>query len=207
MISKFLKNPIYKKYRSVIICLIDMAVVAVSYFFAFYIASLNFRFKEIQDIKSGSIIEGFLLTMGVYLVSFLLFRIYKSLWKYTGPSEVLRIVLAVIVAVACSLLLMPWMPIRGMEMRTVVVTGVFVILLMCNVRLGYRLLRRHESEGKKTTNAVIIGAGDAGYILCKEIIQIIRLMPMSLDSSMMPEPARSFMAKKSWQIRNICRML
>lgn len=171
MISKFLKNPIYKKYRSVIICLIDMAVVAVSYFFAFYIASLNFRFKEIQDIKSGSIIEGFLLTMGVYLVSFLLFRIYKSLWKYTGPSEVLRIVLAVIVAVACSLLLMPWMPIRGMEMRTVVVTGVFVILLMCNVRLGYRLLRRHESEGKKTTNAVIIGAGDAGYILCKEIIQ------------------------------------
>lgn len=171
MISKFLKNPIYKKYRSVIICLVDMAVVAVSYFFAFYIASLNFRFKEIQDIKSGSIAEGFLLTMGVYLVSFLLFRIYKSLWKYTGPSEVLRIVLAVVVAVACSLLLMPWMPIRGMEMRTVVVTGVFVILLMCNVRLGYRLLRRHESEGKKTTNAVIIGAGDAGYILCKEIIQ------------------------------------
>ncbi len=171
MISKFLKNPIYKKYRSVIICLVDMAVVAISYFFAFYIASLNFRFKEIQDVKSGSIAEGFLLTMGVYLVSFLLFRIYKSLWKYTGPSEVLRIVMAVIVAVVCSLLLMPWMPIRGMEMRTVVVTGVFVILLMCNVRLGYRLLRRHESEGKKTTNAVIIGAGDAGYILCKEIIQ------------------------------------
>ena len=66
MISKFLKNPIYKKYRSVIICLVDMAIVAVSYFFAFYIASLNFRFKEIQDIKSGSIVEGFLLTMGVY---------------------------------------------------------------------------------------------------------------------------------------------
>ena len=90
---------------------------------------------------------------------------------YRASPEVLRIVLAVVVAVACSLLLMPWMPIRGMEMRTVVVTGVFVILLMCNVRLGYRLLRRHESEGKKTTNAVIIGAGDAGYILCKEIIQ------------------------------------
>ena len=78
---------------------------------------------------------------------------------------------AVVVAVAMSLLTIPVLPIRGLEMRTIVVTGVFVILLMCNVRLGYRLLRRHESEGKKSKNAVIIGAGDAGYILCKEIIQ------------------------------------
>lgn len=171
MISKFLKNPIYKKYRTLLICLVDLFIVAVSYFFALYIASMNFILSEIEDMEQGSIFEGFILTLIVYLASFLIFRIYKSLWKYTGPSEVIRIVLAVMVAVLFSLLARPFLPIRGMELRTIVVTGVFVILLMCNVRLGYRLLRRHESEGKKTKNAVIIGAGDAGYILCKEIIQ------------------------------------
>mgnify|MGYP001625336896 FL=1 len=171
MISKFLKNPIYKKYRTLLICLVDLFIVAVSYFFALYIASMNFILSEIEDMEQGSIFEGFILTLIIYLASFLIFRIYKSLWKYTGPSEVIRIVLAVMVAVLFSLLARPFLPIRGMELRTIVVTGVFVILLMCNVRLGYRLLRRHESEGKKTKNAVIIGAGDAGYILCKEIIQ------------------------------------
>lgn len=171
MINRILKNPIYKNYRTLLICLVDLFIVAISYFFAFYIASLNFILSEIKDVERGSVVEGFLLTMVVYLVSFLLFRIYKSLWKYTGPSEVIRIVSAVVVAVAMSLLTIPVLPIRGLEMRTIVVTGVFVILLMCNVRLGYRLLRRREMEGEKTKNAVIIGAGDAGYILCKEIIQ------------------------------------
>ncbi len=171
MINGILRNPIYKKYRSLLICMVDMAIVGVSYFFAFYIASLNFILSEIAEVERGSLLEGFLLTMAVYLLCFLMFRIYKSLWKYTGPSEVIRIVSAVVVAVGVSLLLLPILPIRGLEMRTIVVTGVFVILLMCNVRLGYRLLRRHEQEGKKSTNAVIIGAGDAGYILCKEIIQ------------------------------------
>ncbi len=171
MINRILKNPIYKKYRTLLICLVDLFIVAISYFFAFYIASLNFILSEIKDVERGSVVEGFLLTMVMYLVSFLLFRIYKSLWKYTGPSEVIRIVSAVVVAVAMSLLTIPVLPIRGLEMRTIVVTGVFVILLMCNVRLGYRLLRRREMEGEKTKNAVIIGAGDAGYILCKEIIQ------------------------------------
>lgn len=171
MINRILKNPIYKKYRTLLICLVDLFIVAISYFFAFYIASLNFILSEIKDVERGSVVEGFLLTMVAYLVSFLLFRIYKSLWKYTGPSEVIRIVSAVVVAVAMSLLTIPVLPIRGLEMRTIVVTGVFVILLMCNVRLGYRLLRRREMEGEKTKNAVIIGAGDAGYILCKEIIQ------------------------------------
>ena len=84
-------------------------------------------------MERGSVVEGFLLTMVMYLVSFLLFRIYKSLWKYTGPSEVIRIVSAVVVAVAMSFLTIPVLPIRGLEMRTIVVTGVFVILLMCNV--------------------------------------------------------------------------
>lgn len=171
MITKFLKQSIYKKYRTLLICLIDMCIVAVSYFFALYIASMNFVLSEIDGMKHGIIAEGLVLTMVAYFISFLLFRIYKSLWKYAGPSEVIRIVFSVTIAVIVSIACIPFMPIHGLELRTVVVTGVFVILLMCNVRLGYRLLRRHESESRKTKNAVIIGAGDAGYILCKEIIQ------------------------------------
>lgn len=171
MIAKFLQNPIYKKYRTLLICIIDLCIVAFSYFLALYVARMNFVLSEYKDLVHGSVSEGFVLTMVVYLISFLAFRIDRSVWKYTGPSEVIRIVLAVMTAMLLSLLCLPFLPIHGLELRTIVVTGVFVILLMCNVRLGYRLLRRHEAEVKKTKNAIIVGAGDAGYILCKEIIQ------------------------------------
>ena len=60
MISKFLKNPIYKKYRTLLICLVDLFIVAVSYFFALYIASMNFILSEIEDMEQGSIFEGFI---------------------------------------------------------------------------------------------------------------------------------------------------
>lgn len=153
------------------IWIIDMSIVAVSYFFALYVARMNFVFSEYKDLVHGSVAEGFILTMVVYFISFLIFRIDRSVWKYIGPSEVVRIVFAVLTAVLLSLICLPFLPIRGLELRTIVVTSVFVILLMCNARLSYRLLRRHESEIKKTKNAIIIGAGDAGYILCKEIIQ------------------------------------
>ena len=44
MINYILKNPLYKKYRELLISLIDLLIVAVSYFCAFFIVTLNFRF-------------------------------------------------------------------------------------------------------------------------------------------------------------------
>ena len=43
---------------------------------------------------------------------------------------------------------------------------------MLVIRFGYRLLRRYQIDEKKNTiNALIIGAGDGGYILLKELTQ------------------------------------
>ena len=112
-----------------------------------------------------------MLLLACYFVSFMAFRINRSMWKYTGPSEVMHIVTAVIMAMILTLIFRPLVPIRTQEVRTIVVTGMFVILLMCCVRLAYRLLRRREAEVNRTKNALIIGAGDGGYILCREIMQ------------------------------------
>ena len=171
MINYILKNPLYKKYRELLISLIDLLIVAVSYFCAFFIVTLNFRFSAMAELTVFSLLQGVVLLLACYFVSFMAFRINRSMWKYTGPSEVMHIVAAVIMAMILTLLLRPLVPIRTQEVRTIVVTGMFVILLMCCVRLAYRLLRRRESEVNRTKNALIIGAGDGGYILCREIMQ------------------------------------
>lgn len=171
MINYILKNPLYKKYRELLISLIDLLIVAVSYFCAFFIVTLNFRFSAMTELTVFSLFQGVVLLLACYFVSFMAFRINRSMWKYTGPSEVMHIVAAVIMAMILTLLLRPLVPIRTQEVRTIVVTGMFVILLMCCVRLAYRLLRRREAEVNRTKNALIIGAGDGGYILCREIMQ------------------------------------
>ena len=171
MINYILKNPLYKKYRELLISLIDLLIVAVSYFCAFFIVTLNFRFSAMAELTVFSLFQGVVLLLACYFVSFMAFRINRSMWKYTGPSEVMHIVAAVIMAMILTLLLRQLVPIRTQEVRTIVVTGMFVILLMCCVRLAYRLLRRREAEVNRTKNALIIGAGDGGYILCREIMQ------------------------------------
>lgn len=171
MINYILKNPLYKKYRELLISLIDLLIVAVSYFCAFFIVTLNFRFSAMAELTVFSLLQGVVLLLACYFVSFMALRINRSMWKYTGPSEVMHIVAAVIMAMILTLLLRPLVPIRTQEVRTIVVTGMFVILLMCCVRLAYRLLRRREAEVNRTKNALIIGAGDGGYILCREIMQ------------------------------------
>ena len=171
MINYILKNPLYKKYRELLISLIDLLIVAVSYFCAFFIVTLNFRFSAMAELTVFSLFQGVVLLLACYFVSIMAFRINRSMWKYTGPSEVMHIVAAVIMAMILTLLLRPLVPIRTQEVRTIVVTGMFVILLMCCVRLAYRLLRRREAEVNRTKNALIIGAGDGGYILCREIMQ------------------------------------
>lgn len=171
MINYILKNPLYKKYRELLISLIDLLIVAVSYFCAFFIVTLNFRFSAMAELTVFSLLQGVVLLLACYFVSFMAFRINRSMWKYTGPSEVMHIVAAVIMAMILTLIFRPLVPIRTQEVRTIVVTGMFVILLMCCVRLAYRLLRRREAEVNRTKNALIIGAGDGGYILCREIMQ------------------------------------
>ena len=171
MINYILKNPLYKKYRELLISLIDLLIVAVSYFCAFFIVTLNFRFSSMAELTVFSLLQGVVLLLACYFVSFMAFRINRSMWKYTGPSEVMHIVAAVIMAMILTLIFRPLVPIRTQEVRTIVVTGMFVILLMCCVRLAYRLLRRREAEVNRTKNALIIGAGDGGYILCREIMQ------------------------------------
>ena len=171
MLNYVLKNPLYKKYRELLISLIDLAIVAVSYFCAFFIVTLNFRFSAMAELTVFSLLQGVVLLLVCYFVSFMAFRINRSMWKYTGPSEVMHIVAAVVMAMILTLLLRPLVPIRTQEVRTIVVTGMFAILLMCCVRLAYRLLRRREAEVNRTKNALIIGAGDGGYILCREIMQ------------------------------------
>lgn len=173
MLDAFFANPIYKKCREGILCTMDLSIVLVSFFLA-YFSKVDFNLYRLGTIDALSIAVVLIVVLIVYTLSFLIFRIHKSLWKYIGLVEAFRIGLSVFCASLVLTLAVLFSSLNGFYISVIFIAGLLTILLMFNVRLVYRLLRKYtakmSNEGPKE-NVIIVGAGDGGYILSKEIAQ------------------------------------
>lgn len=173
MLDAFFANPIYKKCREGILCTIDLSIVLVSFFLA-YFSKVDFNLYRLGTIDALSIAIALIVILIIYTLSFLIFRIHKSLWKYIGLVEAFRIGLSVFCASLVLTLAVLFSSLNGFYISVIFIAGLLTILLMFNVRLVYRLLRKYtakmSNEGPKE-NVIIVGAGDGGYILSKEIAQ------------------------------------
>lgn len=108
----------------------------------------------------------------VYAFSFAFFKVYKSLWKYIGVDELLRLtasnILAMIIVMFLSQLYFGMFSLISLEL----IAGVYALIIMSGVRVLYRLLRRYSlKKNAKEVKTIIIGAGDAGNLLLRELRQ------------------------------------
>lgn len=171
MIEKLFSNPLYVKHREMMLCLLDLCIVFLSFLLAYWIR-IDFRFPDFAQLDIVKCLIALLVVLIVYAISFFVFKIHKSLWKYIGPVETIRIGLSVLLSSIVLMLLVIFTSISRSYTSVVATGGLLTAILMYALRVSYRLYRRStmKIEGIRK-NAVIIGAGDAGYILLKEIIQ------------------------------------
>lgn len=171
MIEKLFSNPLYVKHREMMLCLLDLCIVFVSFLLAYWIR-IDFRFPDFGQLDIGKCLIALLVVLIVYAISFFVFKIHKSLWKYIGPVETIRIGLSVLLASIVLIALVIFTSISRSYTSVVATGGLLTAILMYTVRVSYRLYRRTVLRPDiERKNAVIIGAGDAGYILLKEMIQ------------------------------------
>ncbi len=173
MLNAIFANPIYKNCREAILCTIDLCIVLLSFFLAYW-AKVDFNLQRLWTIDLMHIIIALIVVLIIYAISFLMFRIHQSLWKYIGVVEAFRIGLSVFVASVVLTFLIIFLSMNSFYISVVFVAGLLSILLMFNVRLAYRLLRKYTVKPDRDTpkeNVIIVGAGDGGYILSKEISQ------------------------------------
>ncbi len=173
MLNAIFANPIYKNCREAILCTIDLCIVLLSFFLAYW-SKVDFNLQRLWTIDSMHIIVALIVVLIVYAISFLMFRIHQSLWKYIGVVEAFRIGLSVFVASVVLAFLIIFLSMNSFYISVVFVAGLLSILLMFNVRLAYRLLRKYTVKPDRDMpkeNVIIVGAGDGGYILSKEISQ------------------------------------
>lgn len=118
--------------------------------------------------------------VGTQLLIGVLFGFYRGWWRYVGIADVVRLVFGL--SVALALLLAAWYagPLFGFDSRFVksprgvlLTDWAFSLLMLFGarviVRLGRDRLRPDQPAGTASKRVVIVGAGDAGETLAREL--------------------------------------
>ncbi|HIV16367.1 MAG TPA: polysaccharide biosynthesis protein [Candidatus Alectryocaccobium stercorigallinarum] len=156
---------------AVYLVLYDIAAVNFAYFFALLV-----RF----DLKYTSIpaayLQSFLRFAPFYtafcIIVFFIMRLYNSMWRFASLSELNRIFVSTILTTAFQAV-----GITAVFMRmpySYYIMGCFVqFLLITGVRFAYRYINmersRRENNSGAVNNAMVIGAGNSGQAVIKEL--------------------------------------
>ena len=168
--KSFLKIPVN---RIIALILMDVMSVIASSFAAIFLR-FEFSFKEIpkEYLKRY---ETFLpYTIVLTLFFFLIWKLYKSVWRYASATELINIAFATSCAALAQTILCVVMELP-MPRSYYVLYWFFLFGLTCVIRFSYRIMRvlnsrRSNILGRKPRiNVMVIGAGAAANMILKEI--------------------------------------
>jgi len=163
----FLVNLSYKR-RVFEICL-DVGLIALSYYTAHTLVHGPVSQAEDWDRFLPSVA----ILVGVKLSAFLVLGVYRGLWRYVSPDNLVTYAAAVFAgSVTGALALLVVNSYRGISPVVIVLDGLLLLILVSGSRLSFRLLRRAvpapASPGGRR-RVLIYGAGDAGVLLAREL--------------------------------------
>ena len=139
------------------------------------ITSMFLRFEtSVFDHYIPVLITELPVLIGSYLLFFVLFKIYRRVWRYAGIKELLAIVLSSVCGAVLFYLLADLMAI-SIPRSVHILTFFTVVAGVCTSRLVLRFFIIH-SEWENINSAskkpvLIIGAGDAGNLIARDIVQ------------------------------------
>lgn len=127
------------------------------------------------SIPNISDFEVLLIVFGVMLIqvsTFYFMGIYKGVWRYSSTFDLIRLIKGCTVAVAFSLIgIFLYNRLSSIPRTAFIIDWLLLIITLGGARLAYRLLRDYKSgkSNNKLENLIIVGAGDLGDQLFREI--------------------------------------
>jgi FlaA1/EpsC-like NDP-sugar epimerase len=177
---KKLLHPTYVK-RTVFFVLLDALIIIASLLLAFYV---RFEFT-VPPVYVEMIQVAFPLFLGVKLVTFVFFKLYRMTWRFVGLRDFWSILLAIFVSEAILLFLvmasatahMPhfeFLSLKGFPRSIFLLDGLISFCLISGLRLSKRLYL--ETLGKmgrvrRGARTIIVGAGNTGEMILRDILK------------------------------------
>lgn len=151
------------------LALYDIAAVCLSYFLALFLR-FDCQYSAIPDNYLSAYLKFIPFYAAACIVLFHMLKLYKSIWRFASHAELSRVMIATIISSAVHItgitLIFGRMPISyyfwGMCLQFLSVLG---------VRFFYRfiLLERKRSHSSSVCNVMLIGAGEAGHMILRDM--------------------------------------
>ncbi len=158
----------YPYKRRIVEVLGDVMLICASYFIAYVI-----RFEGVlSPADRVLLVQSLPVVIPVQLVAFFACGVYGGIWRYVGMRDVVNIFRGVFFGTVFSVLvLLLRSRFIGYSRAVFVVDALVLLVLMAGSRVALRLFREYlmntvEHRGKR---AIIVGAGDAGEVLLREL--------------------------------------
>lgn len=156
--------------RVIFILLCDIVSINASAFLALYLL-YDYDMKSVLSIPN---VNEFHIIAPIYTVItvavFFAMKLYNSLWAFAGFNEAVRIFFA---SVICALIqsVALFFGAIGVRRSYPVIYGFFLVFFTLLIRFSYRVLRNLRNTRKRNTTyrTMIIGAGQAGSLLLREL--------------------------------------
>lgn len=156
--------------RRAFLIIYDIMAVCLANFLAL-VLRYSMEMDEIPDYFMRSVRDHLPIGIVVTLLVFYIFRLYHSLWAYAGMSELQNIVMASFISAGVQGIFMLSMGRR--VPASYYFFNAFLLLGFTFVsRFSYRFARETRRKKRNSKNSIavmIVGAGDAGNTLIKEI--------------------------------------
>jgi UDP-GlcNAc:undecaprenyl-phosphate GlcNAc-1-phosphate transferase len=164
----FLVDFSYK--RRIFEVLLDVVLIVLAYWSAYAI-----KFEPFSDSPAWKL---FLRTLPVLVVvrlaAFLFFGVYRGIWRYTSIDDLMAFAKAVAAGSVVSLVIVLFkFRFQGFSRAIFLIDALVMLLLLAGSRVAFRFFRQvlPAGGGGDTARRVLIyGAGDAGELLLRELL-------------------------------------
>ena len=148
----------------------DFLAVVMGYFVALWIR-FDCQFSEIEPSFFRTYSTTILFYAVFCIVVFYALRLYKSIWRFASYAELLRMVLATVVTGAAYVALVT-VTMQRMPVSYYIFGILIQFVLTLGIRFSYRfilLMRGRKNETVVEKRVMIIGAGEAGQMILRDI--------------------------------------
>ena len=163
----FLVDFSYK--RRIFEVLLDVILIVLAYWSAYAI-----KFEPFSDSPAWKL---FLRTLPVLVVvrlaAFLFFGVYRGIWRYTSIDDLMAFAKAVAAGSVLSLVIVLFkFRFQGYSRAVFLIDALVMLLLLAGSRVAFRFFRQvlPAANGDKARRVLIYGAGDAGELLLRELL-------------------------------------
>lgn len=141
------------------------------------VLSVVLRFEGLPEAYLSAIVAQMPIAIFLVLACAVVFKLYSRIWKYAGSSELLGVSASTVVA---DVLWYAYGRIIGnvLPLSIYAITGILLLLFIGGSRLAIRVynyifskpsVRAQLGADKKVCRVLIVGAGDAGAVIAREI--------------------------------------